>query len=107
VPEAASTPENEEEAEAIVPSDKQAAPQPQPVQQQSTPPPESAPHEPESEPAQEQSQEDPPAADDDADAAPAPRKIGIQHIQLVYETVGETLRCRMCMYVRQPFWLRV
>ncbi|KAI9433322.1 hypothetical protein H4582DRAFT_2101723 [Lactarius indigo] len=25
------------------------------------------------------------------------RKIGIQHIQLVYETVGSTLQCRMCL----------
>jgi len=98
VPEGASTPENAEaqkEAEAVVSSDKQVAPQPQPVQQQSTPPPESAPHEPESEPAQGQSEEDPSAAD--ADIAPAPRKIGTEHIQLVYETVGQTLRCRMCM----------
>ncbi|KAI9455780.1 hypothetical protein BJY52DRAFT_1278564 [Lactarius psammicola] len=29
-------------------------------------------------------------------AAPR-RKIGIQHIQLVYETVGSTLQCRMCL----------
>jgi len=106
VPEAAaSTPENaeaqKEVEEAVVPSDDQAAAQPRPVQQQSTPPPESAPHElePEPEPAQEQSEEDPSAAhaEAEAEAAPAPRKIGIQHIQLVYETIGETLRCRMCM----------
>ncbi|KAH9962449.1 hypothetical protein BC827DRAFT_1198758 [Russula dissimulans] len=98
VPEVASTPENAEaqkEAEAVVSSDKQVAPQPQPVQQQSTPPPEFAPHEPESEPAQGQSEGDPSAAD--ADIAPTPRKIGTEHIQLVYETVGETLQCRMCM----------
>lgn len=29
-------------------------------------------------------------------AAVPRRKIGIQHIQLVYETVGSTLQCRMC-----------
>ncbi|KAI9510992.1 hypothetical protein F5148DRAFT_1175087 [Russula earlei] len=33
----------------------------------------------------------------DADATPAHPKIGIRHIQLVYETVEQTLRCRMCM----------
>ncbi|KAF8263857.1 hypothetical protein EI94DRAFT_550873 [Lactarius quietus] len=27
------------------------------------------------------------------------RKIGIQHIELVYKTVGSTLQCRMCLYV--------
>lgn len=32
------------------------------------------------------------------DVVPTPRKIGIQHIQLVYENVGETLQCRMCQY---------
>ncbi|KAH9057757.1 hypothetical protein EDB87DRAFT_1685916 [Lactarius vividus] len=30
-------------------------------------------------------------------AAAPRRKIGIQHIQLVYETVGSTLQCRMCL----------
>ena len=33
---------------------------------------------------------------------PPRRKIGIQHIQLVYETVASTLQCRMCLYVRRP-----
>jgi len=33
------------------------------------------------------------------DVAAVPRKIGIQHIQLVYETVGQTLQCRMCLCV--------
>ncbi|KAI0291934.1 hypothetical protein B0F90DRAFT_1671335 [Multifurca ochricompacta] len=28
---------------------------------------------------------------------PPSRKIGIRHIQLVYETVGERLQCRMCL----------
>ena len=50
-------------------------------------------------PAREQEQ-DPlaAAATGDEDVVSAPRKIGIQHIQLVYETVGETLQCRMCLY---------
>lgn len=39
------------------------------------------------------------AATGDDDVISAPRKIGIQHIQLVYETVGKTLQCRMCLYV--------
>jgi hypothetical protein len=34
-----------------------------------------------------------------ASSAVVPRKIGIQHIQLVYETVGQTLQCRMCLCV--------
>jgi hypothetical protein len=42
-----------------------------------------------------------PAATDDDDVVSA-RKIGIQHIQLVYETVGETLQCRMCLYGAPP-----
>lgn len=29
------------------------------------------------------------------------RKIGIQHIQLAYETVGSTLQCRMCLQRRR------
>jgi hypothetical protein len=37
------------------------------------------------------------AATGNDDVVSAPRKIGIQHIQLVYETVGETLQCRMCL----------
>lgn len=55
------------------------------------------------EPVQEQGS-DPsvPAATDDDDVVSAPRKIGIQHIQLVYETVGETLQCRMCLYGALP-----
>ena len=54
-------------------------------------------------PAQEEKTKDldPPEAaeaDDDDDIVSAPRKIGIQHILLVYETIEETLQCRMCLY---------
>src|SRR5216683_4234335 len=86
VPEIVSTPEitkAQKVAEAIVPYARNLASHPQHAPQ-SAPAPESE---------QEQS-EDPPAAA--ADATSAPRKIGIQHIQLVYEFVGQTLQCRMC-----------
>jgi hypothetical protein len=53
-------------------------------------------------PAQEEETENPDlllaAATDDDDVVSSSRKIGIQHILLVYETVGETLQCRMCLY---------
>jgi hypothetical protein len=52
-------------------------------------------------PAQEEETENPDlllaAATDDDDVVSSSRKIGIQHILLVYETVGETLQCRMCL----------
>ena len=55
-------------------------------------------------PAREQEPDSPgAAATGDDDVVSAPRKIGIQHIQLVYETVGETLQCRMCLYGALPF----
>lgn len=38
------------------------------------------------------------AATGNDDVVSTPRKIGIQHIQLVYENVEETLQCRMCQY---------
>jgi hypothetical protein len=52
-------------------------------------------------PAQEQGPDLSAAVGND-DVVSAPRKIGIQHIQLVYETVGETLQCRMCLYGALP-----
>jgi len=42
------------------------------------------------------------AATGNDDIVSTPRKIGIQHIQLVYETIGETLQCRMCLYGALP-----
>jgi hypothetical protein len=59
--------------------------------------------EPKPKPAQEQ-EPDPSvlAETDNDDVVSARRKIGIQHIQLVYETVGETLQCRMCLYGALP-----
>jgi hypothetical protein len=57
-------------------------------------------------PTQEEMTDDPDplatAATDDDEIVSAPRKIGIQHILLVYETVGETLQCRMCLYGPLP-----
>lgn len=41
-------------------------------------------------------------ATDDKEVVSAPRKIGIQHILLVYETLGDTLQCRMCLYGPSP-----
>ncbi len=71
--------------------------QPAPVLESESTPPE--PH-PMPKPAQEQETEEPdPAAATDGDVVSVPRKIGIQHIQLVYEAIGETLQCRMCLYV--------
>ena len=97
-PKAAPTPEISEvqkAAESVVPTDKNAAFRPQHMPL-STPAPESTPPEPNSE--QERSEDPPTAAVDGTDGTSAPRKIGIQHIQLAYETVGDTLQCRMCMY---------
>ena len=55
-------------------------------------------------PAQEQGSDlSAAAATGNDDVVSAPRKIGIQHIQLVYETVGEMLQCRMCLYGTLPF----
>ena len=81
-------------AELIVPADEGAESDP-PDAQHSAPNPDSTP--PQSVAAPERSEEDPGAAA--ADVTAAPRKIGIQHIQLVYEAVGETLQCRMCLCV--------
>ncbi|KAI0292601.1 hypothetical protein B0F90DRAFT_1769522, partial [Multifurca ochricompacta] len=36
---------------------------------------------------------------------PPSRKIGIRHIQLVYETVGERLQCRICLSFPHPHLL--
>ena len=88
VPEIVSTPEitkAQKVAEAIVPYARNLALHPQHALQ-SAPAPESK---------QERSEDPPPPASDAASSAP--RKIGIQHIQLVYEVVGETLQCRMCL----------
>ncbi|KAI0246782.1 hypothetical protein BJV78DRAFT_1251630 [Lactifluus subvellereus] len=82
--------EPQKAAEVIVPADEapgshlQDAPQSAPTPDSTLPQLVAAP---------EQS-EDPNAA---ADVAAVPRKIGIQHIQLAYETVGQTLQCRMCL----------
>jgi hypothetical protein len=53
-------------------------------------------------PAQEQGPDLSAAAATGIDDVVSARKIGIQHIQLVYETVGETLQCRMCLYGALP-----
>jgi len=80
-------------SEAVIPAGQDTASPPSRVQQ-STPALELTVSDPK--PVQDQDQsEDPVAAA--ADPAPAPRKIGIQHIQLVYESVGQTLQCRMCL----------
>jgi hypothetical protein len=49
-------------------------------------------------PGQEQGPDLSAAAATGNDDIVSTRKIGIQHIQLVYENVGETLQCRMCQY---------
>ena len=98
-PEAVPAPEIAEaqkEAEAVVPDDKNAELLPQHAPQSApTPAPESTPPEPN--PEQEQPDDAPEAIDDANECAPAYRKIGIQHIQLAYETDGRTLQCRMCL----------
>ncbi|KAH9027948.1 hypothetical protein EDB85DRAFT_1892728 [Lactarius pseudohatsudake] len=67
--------------EAPAPVDK--APTTQAPQEQPSPVP----------PPQQQQQPETPKTP----AAVPRRKIGIQHIQLVYETAGSTLQCRMCL----------
>lgn len=92
------------EETAVVPADKDcasaavSAPNHHPRQSDSTLQPDPKPK-----PAQEQ-EPDPSAttATGDDDVVSAPRKIGIQHIQLAYETVGEKLQCRMCLYGALP-----
>ena len=73
--------------------------QPAPAPESEAAPPET---DPKPKPAQEEETENPDlpsaVATDDDDVISSPRKIGIQHILLVYETVGETLQCRMCLY---------
>jgi hypothetical protein len=85
--------ETQKAAEAVVPADKPPVLYPENAQQLG-PAPGFVP--PESVPAPEHP-EDPNTAT--VAVAAAPRKIGIQHIQLVYETIGQTLQCRMCLYV--------
>jgi hypothetical protein len=99
VPEAVPTPEIAEalkEAEAVVQHVENAELHMQHTPQLApAPAPESTQPEPNSE--QEQSEDAPEATDDAGDAASSPRKIGIQHIQLVYESDGQRLQCRMCL----------
>jgi hypothetical protein len=69
---------------------------------QSAPGPESDSTLPEPDPKPKPAQEQGPdlsaaAATGNDDVVSAPRKIGIQHIQLVYETVVKMLQCRMCL----------
>lgn len=97
-----------EETVVVVPADKDrvsaAVSAPNHHPHQSAPGPESLPEpDPKPKPTQEQGP-DPSAAaaTDNDDVVSAPRKIGIQHIQLAYETVGETLQCRMCLYDALP-----
>lgn len=91
--------ESSKTAEAVVPAQEQqehekSAPE---LAGKSASPHEPGPESPK--PAQQEpSDEDPSAAGAVACVMATPRKIGIQHIQLVYETVGQTLQCRMCMY---------
>jgi hypothetical protein len=88
-------------ASADVPSSDDQPPQsePAPKSQFTTPEPDLKPQ-----PAQEENTKDldPPEAAEADDIVSAPRKIGIQHILLVYETVEETLQCRMCLYGALP-----
>jgi hypothetical protein len=89
-------------AETVVDADKSKSPPaslPE-VARQSGSTPDSAP------PPQQQQPVTPPAPEQQKpeetnaeSSAVVPRKIGIQHIQLVYETVGQTLQCRMCLCV--------
>jgi hypothetical protein len=87
--------EAQKAAELVVLTDKNAALHPQHTPL-STPPPKSMPPELNSE--QEQSEDPPTATFNSTDDTSAPCKIGIQHLQLVYGTVGDTLQCRMCLY---------
>jgi hypothetical protein len=70
---------------------------PAPKSEFTTPEPDSKPK-----PTQEENAEDSDpltTAETDGDAIVSARqKIGIRHILLVYETVDETLQCRMCQY---------
>jgi hypothetical protein len=86
--------ETQTTTEAVMPASQDTASPPSRVQQ-STPALELTASGPK--PVQNQDQSENPVAAA-ADPAPAPRKIGIQHIQLVYESVGQTLQCRMCLY---------
>lgn len=74
---------------------------PAPKSEFTTPEPDSRPK-----PAQEENTEDSDplttAETDDDGIVPARQRIGIQHILLVYETVKETLQCRMCQYGALP-----
>ncbi|KAF8495125.1 hypothetical protein F5888DRAFT_580533 [Russula emetica] len=95
-----------EETVVVVPTDKDCASAaicaPNHYPHQSAPGSESDSTLPEPDPKPKPTQEQGPdssavAATGNDDVVSAPRKIGIQHIQLVYETVGETLQCRMCL----------
>jgi hypothetical protein len=94
-------PANKDGVSASVTAINHQSQQPAPVPESESTPPELEPH-PMPKPTQGQETEGPDptaAAATDGDVVSVPRKIGIQHIQLVYEAVGETLQCRMCLYV--------
>jgi hypothetical protein len=88
--------EAQKEAEAVVSDDKNAELYPEHTPQSApTPARESTPPGPN--PEQEQSDDAAEAINDANESTSAHRKIGIQHIQLVYEADGQTLQCRMCL----------
>lgn len=98
-----------EESVVVVPADKDrasaAVSAPNHHRHQSAPGPGSNSTLPEPDPKPKPAQEQGPdlsAATGIDDVVSTPRKIGIQHIQLVYETVGEKLQCRMCLYGALP-----
>jgi hypothetical protein len=95
-----------EETAVVVPADKDRASAAVSARNQSAPGPGSDSTLPESDPKPKPVQEEGPdlsaAVAGNDDVVSAPRKIGIQHIQLVYEAVGEMLQCRMCLYGALP-----
>jgi len=100
-----------EETVVVVPADKDrasvAVTAPNHEPHQSAPGPDSDSTLPEPDPKPKPAQEQGPdpsvaAVTGNDDVVSAPRKIGIQHIQLVYEAVRGTLQCRMCLYGALP-----